>query len=163
MNIDGMGEALVDQLVERGLVKSVADLYELTTEQLTGLDRMGSKSAANVIKNIEQSRFHPLPRVIAALQIRFIGERTAELLSEHFGNLDHIATATREELQRAPEVGPKVAESIFLFFRENHNRELVERLRKHKLCFEYTAKRKRQGVSGRAYLRPDRHAAQSHA
>src|ERR1039458_6602379 len=85
MNIDGVGEALVDQLVDRGLVKSVADLYQLTAEQLLSLERMGEKSAANVLTNIARSKLNPMPRVIAALGIRFVGERTATLLAEALG------------------------------------------------------------------------------
>ena len=85
MNIDGLGDALIDQLVDRGLVKSVADLYDLTVDQLANLERMGPKSAANVIRNIDRSRYLPMPRVITALGIRFVGERTAEFLAEHFG------------------------------------------------------------------------------
>ena len=148
MNIDGLGDALVDQLVDRGLVKGVADIYDLKVEQLSGLDRMGTKSASSLIKNIDSSRYLALPRIISALQIRFIGERTAQLLAEHFGSLDKIAAASREELQKSSEVGPKVAESIFTFFREDHNIQLIEKLRSHHLNFEYTAKRKRQGHLG---------------
>ena len=107
MNIDGLGEALIDQLVEGGLVKSVADLYHLTADQLADLDHMGAKSAGNIIRNIDRSRFLPMPRLISALGIRFVGTRTAVLLAEHFGSLDKIATATKEELEQAPEVGPK--------------------------------------------------------
>jgi DNA ligase (NAD+) len=135
MNIDGLGDALVDQLVERGMVHGLADLYTLSINQLAGLGRMGPKSAANLIVNIEKSRMRPLPRVIAALGIRFVGERTAVFLAEQFGSLDAIAAAEVDQLQRAEEVGPKVAESIYHFFREAHNRELVERLRAAGLAF----------------------------
>ena len=91
MNIDGVGDALVDQLVDRGMVASVADLYGLTVEKLLKLERMGAKSAGNVIRNIENSRKNPLPRVLTALGIRFVGERTAVFLAEDFGSLDAIA------------------------------------------------------------------------
>ncbi len=87
---------------------------------------MGPKSAANVIRNIDRSRFLPMPRVISALGIRFVGERTAELLAEHFGSMEKISSASIGELQQAPEVGPKVAESIFQFFHEPHNLQLLE-------------------------------------
>src|SRR5580658_5570101 len=127
MNIDGLGDALIDQLVDAGLVRGVADLYDLNVEQLADLDRMGTKSASNVIKNIDRSRYLPMPRVITALGIRFVGERTAELLAEHFGTMEKIGTASIEELQEASEVGPKVAESIYMFFREPQNQLLVER------------------------------------
>jgi DNA ligase (NAD+) len=145
MNIDGVGEALVDQLVERGLVKSVADLYDLTVEKLLTLDRMGKKSAGNIIRNIENSKKNPLPRVLTALGIRFVGERTAVFLAEAFGKMEAIAEATRDELQLAEEVGPKVAESIYQFFRERHNRELVDRLRAAGLASTYEVRRFRGG------------------
>lgn len=145
MNIDGLGDALIDQLVDSGSVQSVADLYDLTADQLAKLERMGPKSAANIIRNIDRSRVLPLPRVITALGIRFVGERTAELLAEYFGSLDKIATASVEELQAAEEVGPKVAESISMFFREPHNRQLVERLKAANLTFEHTIKQRKEG------------------
>jgi len=135
----------VDQLVDRGLAHSVADLYSLTKEQLLTLERMGPKSAANVLSNIENSKRNPLPRVLTALGIRFVGERTAVFLAEAFGSLDAIAGASVDELQRAEEVGPKVAESLFRFFREPRNRELVDRLRDAGLQFTYQSTRIRGG------------------
>jgi DNA ligase (NAD+) len=146
MNIDGVGDALVDQLVDRGLVANVADLFGLTLEKLMTLDRMGKKSAGNILRNIENSKKNPLPRVLTALGIRFVGERTAVFLAEAFGNLDVIAGAGLEDLQRAEEVGPKVAESIFQFFREPRNRELVERLRAAELQFTYQSTRPKGGA-----------------
>jgi DNA ligase (NAD+) len=146
MNIDGMGEALVDQLVDKGIVAGVADLYDLTMEKLLTLERMGPKSAANVLRNIENSKTNPLPRVLSALGIRFVGERTAELLAEEFGSMDRMAAAGVEELQEAPEVGPKVAESVFRFFREPRNRELVDRLRAAGLRFEHQSARPAGGA-----------------
>ncbi|MBV8904931.1 MAG: NAD-dependent DNA ligase LigA [Acidobacteriia bacterium] len=145
MNIDGMGEALVDQLVDRGLVDTVAGIYDLTLENLLTLERMGKKSAGNVLRNIENSKKNPLPRVLNALGIRFVGERTAVFLAEAFGGMDRIASASLEELQRAEEVGPRIAESIFQFFREPRNRELVERLRAAGLQFEYQSTRPKAG------------------
>ena len=141
MNIDGLGDALVDQLVDRGLVKSVADLYDLTPVQLLTLERMGRKSAGNVLRNIEDSKNNPMPRVLTALGIRFVGERTAVFLAEEFGSLDAIANADPLTLQRAEEVGVKVAESIYQFFREPRNQELVERLRAAGLQFTYESTR----------------------
>jgi len=146
MNIDGLGDALIDQLVVSGLVKGVADLYDLTVEQIAGLDRMGDKSAANLIRNIDRSRFLPMPRVISALGIRFVGERTAQFLAEHFGSLDKIAEASVEELQQSQEVGPKVAESIAAFFREPENQKLLARLKAANLSFEHTIRQKREGL-----------------
>jgi DNA ligase (NAD+) len=145
MNIDGLGDALVDQLVDRGLVAGVADLYELTQEKLLTLERMGKKSAANLLQNIEASKANPLPRVITALGIRFVGERTAVFLAEAFGSMDAIERAGLEELQRAEEVGPKVAESVFQFFREPRNHELVNRLRGAGLQFTYAFRKPKAG------------------
>ncbi len=144
MDIDGMGEALVDQLVERGLVKSVVDIYALNAGELVNLERMGKKSAEKLLANIERSKALPLPRVIAALGIRFVGERTAAILAESFGSLDRIADASMETLESAEEVGPKVAESIYQFFREPRNRGLVEGLRLAGLQFESKQARKKK-------------------
>jgi len=145
MNIDGMGEALVDQLVDRGIVRSIADIYELKIEDLMDLERMGVKSAGNVIRNIQNSRENPLPRVISALGIRFVGERTAVFLAESFSSMDAIASAGADELQMAEEVGPKVAESIVQFFKVPGNRELIDRLRAAGLQFNYESKRPKAG------------------
>ena len=145
MNIDGMGEALVDQLVDRGIVKSVADLYSLKIADLMELDRMGVKSATNVIRNIDNSRKNPLPRVLTALGIRFVGERTAMLLAEAFSSMAAIATASLNDLQMADEVGPKVAEAVVEFFQEPRNRELVDRLRNAGLEFTHGSTRPKGG------------------
>jgi DNA ligase (NAD+) len=145
MNIDGMGEALVDQLVDGGRVLSVADLYDLTTEDLVNLDRIGAKSAANVIRNIDRSRANPLPRVLTALGIRFVGERTAVFLAETFGSMNAIEQASQQDLQLADDVGPKVAEAIVQYFSEPKNRELVDRLRRAGLQFTYASTRPRGG------------------
>jgi DNA ligase (NAD+) len=153
MNIDGVGDALVDQLVDRGMVESVADLYSLTLEKLLTLERMGKKSAGNILRNIEESKKSPLPRVLNALGIRFVGERTAVFLAEAFGSLDRIAQADVEKLQAAEEVGPKVAESVFQFFREPRNQELVKRLREAGLQFTYESSRPKAGpFQGRTFV-----------
>jgi DNA ligase (NAD+) len=153
MSIDGLGDALIEQLVDSGLVKSVADLYDLTAEQIAGLERMGPKSATNIIQNIDRSRFMPLPRVISALGIRFVGERTAEILADYFGSMEEIARSFPEQLQQAPEVGPKVAESIFAFFHERHNRDLLDRLQKAGLMFDHIARKRETGpLSGLTFV-----------
>ena len=153
MNIDGMGEALVDQLVDANLVRGVADLYDLRVEQLMELERMGQKSAERVIRNIEGSKKQPLPRVINGLGIQFVGERTATILAEHFGSLDAIVSASLDELQTAEEVGPKVAHSITRFFEQETNRELVERLRKAGLQFTHERRRKSGGaLEGKTFV-----------
>ena len=145
MNIDGVGEALVDQLVDRGTVRSVADLYDLLLGDLVNLERMGVKSAGKVIRNIDRSRQNPLPRVITALGIRFVGERTANFLAEAFGSLEAIEHASLEELQLAEEVGPKVAEAVVQYFSEPGNCQLVGRLRQAGLQFCYASTRPRAG------------------
>ncbi len=145
MDIDGMGEALVNQLVESDLVSSVADLYKLRLEDLMELERMGKKSAEKLLANIESSRKQPLPRILNALGIPFVGERTAQFLADAFGDLDKIAEANEEELQRAEEVGPRVSQSIHKFFHEKRNRDLIERLREEGLLFKYQPKRKSGG------------------
>jgi DNA ligase (NAD+) len=146
MDIDGMGEALVEQLVDQGLVKNVADIYKLTEEQLTGLERMGKKSAEKILANIKETRKVRLPRILNGLGIPFVGERTAQFLAEQFGDLDQIANASEEDLQKADEVGPKVAQSLRRFFDEPRNRELVERLRQENFDFTYAVKKKEGGV-----------------
>src|SRR5579862_6677637 len=145
MDIDGMGEVLVSQLVDSGLVKNVADLYRLKLDDLTELERLGKKSAEKLLKNIESSRKQPLPRILNGLGIPFVGERTAQFLADAFGDLDKIADADEEELQRAEEVGPKVSQSIRRFFHEKRNLDLIERLREEGLPFKYQAKRKAGG------------------
>lgn len=154
MDIDGLGDALVDQLLARGLVHSIADLYHLTVPQLLELERMGEKSATKIIRNIEKSRLQPLPRVLNGLGIPFVGERTAQLLAGHFGDLDHIANASLETLQEVEEVGPKVAESITQFFGEERNRELVEKLRQAGLQFkgEKQPKKKSGPLAGLTFV-----------
>jgi DNA ligase (NAD+) len=152
MNIDGLGEALVNQLSERGLVKNVADLYKLTKDGLLQLERMGEKSAENVLTEIEASKRLPLERVIYGLGIRFVGERTAQFLAEHFGSLDAIMKASAEELEEVNEVGPRIAESIVEFFADEHNRKLVSDLRKAGLTFTGQRKQKGTKLAGKTFV-----------
>jgi DNA ligase (NAD+) len=152
MNIDGLGEALVNQLTERGLVKNVADLYKLTKDDLLKLERMGEKSADNVLAEIEASKKLPLERVIYGLGIRFVGERTAQFLAEHFGSLDAIMNASAEQLEEVNEVGPRIAESIVEFFGDEHNRKLVSDLRKAGLTFTGQKKEKGTKLAGKTFV-----------
>ncbi len=130
MNIDGLGEKIVDQLVDKGLVKDVADLYSLKLEDLASLERMAEKSAQNLLDEIEASKKNSLARLIYALGIQFVGERTAQLLAEHFSSLEELAAAKEEQLIEVPEVGPKVAASIAEFFSEPANLKLIKKLNK---------------------------------
>ena len=152
MNIDGMGEALVNQLTDRGLIKNVADIYKLTEYDLLSLERMGEKSAQNVLREIEASKKLPLERVIYGLGIRFVGERTAQFLAEHLGSMDALMNASEEELQQVNEVGPRIAESIVEFFQEVKNRELLERLRKAGLTFAGTKKERGTQLAGKTFV-----------
>jgi DNA ligase (NAD+) len=130
MNIDGLGDKIVDQLVDKGLVKDVADLYALKEDEVAGLERMAEKSAQNLLEEIEASKKNSLARLIYALGIQFVGERTGQLLAEHFSSLEELAAAKEEELVEVPEVGPKVAASIVEFFSEAANRQLIKKLNK---------------------------------
>jgi len=130
MDIDGVGEKLCQALFEAGLVKDVADLYYLTTEQLVGLERMAEKSVSNVLDSIERSKGRPLARVIFALGILHVGEQYAELLAEQFHSIDQLSKASQEELSSLPSIGPKIADSIVAFFRQEGNRRIIEKLRK---------------------------------
>ena len=152
MNIDGMGDALVNQLTERGLVKNVADIYKLTKNDLLSLERMGDKSAENVLREIEASKKLPLERVIYGLGIRFVGERTAQFLAEHFGSMDALMKASEEELQDVNEVGPRIAESIAEFFQEPKNRELVKRLGEAGLTFSGKKKERGTKLAGKTFV-----------
>jgi DNA ligase (NAD+) len=129
MNIEGLGEAVVQQLLDRGLVRSVAGLYKLTEEQLAALDRFAERSARALIAEIEGSKRAGLARVLMGLGIRFVGERTAELLAQEFGSMEALAAATAEELERVEEVGPRISQAILEFFAQPANMALVQSLK----------------------------------
>jgi DNA ligase (NAD+) len=152
MNIDGMGDALVNQLTDRGLVKHVADIYRLTKADLLSLERMGEKSAQNILDEIEASKKLPLERVIFGLGIRMVGERTAQFLAEHFGSMDGLMNATETELQQVNEVGPRIAQSLVEFFHEAKNRALLRELQERGL--KLTGVRKQRGtlLSGKTFV-----------
>jgi DNA ligase (NAD+) len=152
MNIDGMGDALVSQLSERGLVKNVADIYKLTKADLLSLERMGDKSAENILREIENSKKLPLERVIYGLGIRMVGERTAQFLAEHFGSMEELEKAGVEELQNVDEVGPRIAESIVEFFGIAANRKLVERLREAGLTLTGHKKQRGTKLAGKTFV-----------
>jgi DNA ligase (NAD+) len=130
----------------------VADIYLLTADKLLSLERVGKKSAENLLREIENSKKLPLERVILGLGIRFVGERTAELLAEHFGDMDSFMNAGFEELQQVNEVGPRVAEAITEYFSEPRNRELVERLRKAGLQFQGQKKHRGTKLAGKTFV-----------
>lgn len=129
LDVDGLGDKLVEQLVDLGYVKAVADIYQLTREQLSSLERMGEKSADNLLRALEKSKQTTLPKFIYALGIREVGEATARNLTQYFGNLDALAKASVEELQQVPDVGPVVAHFIAEFFQQENNINAVAALR----------------------------------
>ena len=135
MDIEGLGEALVDQLLEKKLVAALPDLYDLRAEDLAALERMGPKSAANLTAQIERSKTRDLDRLIFALGIRHVGEKTARTLADRFGDIEALAATSEEELRRIEDVGPVVAESLVFFFRQPENRELLKKLKAAGLSF----------------------------
>jgi len=128
MNIEGLGEAVVQQLLDTKLVRSVADLYRLKIEDLIALERFANKSAASLIEEIDHSRQAGLARVLMGLGIRFVGERTAVLLAEEFGTIEDLMNSSAEDLEKVEEVGPRISQAILEFFADQENRDLVQRL-----------------------------------
>ncbi len=128
MDIEGLGDKLIDQFVENGLVRDFADLYSLTAERLAGMERMGEKSASNLVSAIEKSKSATLAKFLFALGIRHVGETLAQTIAEHFGKIEKISEASLEELQQVEDVGPRVAQSIRDFFQNANNRRIVKRL-----------------------------------
>lgn len=128
MDIAGLGPKIIAQLLNRGLVRSAADLYNLRYEDLVGLERLGPKSAQNLLRAIAESKDRPLAQLIFGLGIRHVGERAARVLAERFGSLKNLMAASEEELQEIPEIGPKIAASVVAFFAAEENREIVRRL-----------------------------------
>jgi DNA ligase (NAD+) len=153
MDIDGLGDKIVDQLVAKGLVKDIADLYTLKLDTLIDLERFAEKSAQNLLDGIEASKKASLARLIYALGIRMIGERTGQLLAAHFSSLDELAAATEEQLLEVGEVGPKVAASIAEFFSEPANQKIIKKL--DKLGVKPTAEKrivKSQKFAGKSFV-----------
>lgn len=128
MDISGLGPAVIQQLLDQGLVKDPVDLYTLTREDLLRLERVGPKSADNLLAAIQKSKGNSLARLIAALGIRHVGERAARLLAERFGSLNGLMAVRRDELETVPEIGPKIAESVLSFFERDQNRRMVEKI-----------------------------------
>ncbi len=153
MDIRGIGESMSALLLREGLVRDVADLYYLTKEQLTSIERMGDKSASNIINAINKSKERPLDRLIFALGIRHIGEEMAQLLAENFNSIDELANASQEELTSIRTVGSKIAESITTFFRQEENRRIIEKLRKAGVRLEKEAvKPKELPLAGQEFV-----------
>ncbi len=152
MDIDGLGVKLIEQLVEKGLVKDVADIYYVEKEQLIALERMADKSAQNIIDAIEASKAKPLPKFLYALGIRHVGETTAEDLAHHFSRLDDFFSLSEEDLMEVEGIGPEVAASVYQFFRDKKNKESIERLKKAGVkVIEHEAK-ERGKLAGKVFV-----------
>jgi DNA ligase (NAD+) len=154
MNIDGLGEKIVDQLVGKGMVRDVSDLYRLQATELEELERMGRKSSEALVAEIDASRKLDLGRLLFGLGIRHVGERTAQLLAEHFGSMEDLRNAGPEELEQVHEVGPEIGESIRRFFHEEQNGKLIERLRDFGLPMKSAVQRERlpQVLAGKTFV-----------
>jgi DNA ligase (NAD+) len=131
MDIEGLGDKLIDQLVDKKVILDIADIYKLDLSILSGLERMGKKSSENLLSHIEKSRYQSLSRLIFALGIRYVGIRGARVLAENFLSLEDLSKASQESLQAIPEIGPRTAESVRLFFQEERNRKLLQKLREY--------------------------------
>jgi DNA ligase (NAD+) len=136
MNIDGMGEESAALFVEKGLIKNVADLYDLNKGKLLNLERWAEKSAINLLEGIEESKKVPFERVLYAIGIRYVGETVAKKLVKHFNSINNIMNASTEELLEAEEIGIKIAETVYEFFRNKDNILIIERLKNAGLKFE---------------------------
>jgi DNA ligase (NAD+) len=129
MDIDGLGEKIVNQLVDSGLVKDFADLYHLGVDTLSRMERLAEKSATNLVQAIQTSKERGLSRLLIGLGIRYVGEHVAQVLASHFKTLDDLARASREELQQIPGIGPQIAESVANFFTQKENLKVIQRLK----------------------------------
>jgi DNA ligase (NAD+) len=143
MNIEGLGVALVDQLLEEKLVENIPDLYSLNHEGIANLERMGPKSSQNLLDEIERSKQRDVSRLIYALGIRYVGERTAQALADYFKDIDSLAKVSLDELIQIEDVGPKVGESIVFFFKQPENIELINKLKESGLKFSSMKKAKK--------------------
>lgn len=152
MDIEGFGEKIIEQLVDKELVRDAGDIYHLSKEQLASLDRMADKSAQNLLAAIEKSKTTTLPRFVSSLGVRHVGEATAKQLAEHFGDLPHILDATEEQLQAVRDVGPEVARSICHFFAQQQNRQVIDKLLKAGVHFPKVAARRDGKFSGQTFV-----------
>ena len=154
MDIEGMGESAVDQLVSAGLLRSVAEIYglEKRREELESLERWGKKSVDNLLKAVDKSRGRPFSKLLYGLGVRHVGERTAQLLAEHFGSMQRLMDSSEDELQFVSDIGPTIAESVHRFFQDKRSRELISRLRAAGLQFEEAARSREGKLSGKTFV-----------
>jgi DNA ligase (NAD+) len=152
MDIEGLGDRYIDQLLRLDAVKDVADLYRLTREDLFRFERMGEKLAENLLIAIERSKHRPLSRLLYALGIRHVGEHMAKILARQFGSLEDLGKATREELMAVHEVGPQVADSVVSFFHSPLNREILDRLHQYGVVPEREERRAGGDLAGKTFV-----------
>ena len=152
MDIEGLGEKIIEQLVDKELVRDAGDLYRLSKEQLASLDRMAAKSAQNLLAAIEKSKTTTLPRFVSSLGVRHVGEATAKQLAEHFGDLSHIMDASEEQLQAVRDVGPEVARSIAHFFAQQQNRQVIDKLLQAGVRFPKVIAKRDGKFSGQTFV-----------
>jgi len=152
MDIDGLGDKLIEQLVDKKIILDISDLYKLDLSILSSLERMGEKSAQNLLFQIEKSKSQSLGRLIFALGIRYVGVRGARILAENFPSLETLASASLEDLERIPEIGPKTAQSILFFFQEEKNRQLLEKLKNYGVQMGKVEKRKKGPLAEKKFV-----------
>jgi len=152
MDIEGLGEKLTEQLVDKGLVKNLSDIYYLTKDQIAGLERMADKSAQNIIAAIEGSKKRDLSRVIYALGVRHIGEQTGKVLARRFGSIEGVMSAGEDDLQAIETIGPEIAQSVVKFFSQRDNREEIERLRNAGVVIPPLYARKEGKLEGKVFV-----------
>ncbi len=152
MDIEGLGDKLIDQLVDKKLILDIADIYKLDLSTLSGLERMGKKSSENLLAQIEKSRYQSLSRLIFALGVRYVGIRGARILAENFPSLQDLSRASQESLQAIAEIGPRTAESVRLFFQEERNRKVLQRLREYGLVIKEEREKKKTPLVGKSFV-----------
>jgi len=152
MNIDGFGDKIIEQLVDKGIVKDVSDIYKLDKETLMGLDRVGEKLAENLITAIKRSKGTTFAKFIYALGIRHVGEFVAKLLAERFKNLENLKKATKEELLEIDGVGEEIADSVVSFFSEKKNLETIDKLLSYGIHFEDETEKKKSSIAGKSFV-----------
>jgi DNA ligase (NAD+) len=152
MNIEGLGERVITQLFKEGLIQDVADLYKLTKPQLLQLERMGEKSTDNLLHAIERSKENSLERLLFGLGIRYVGEKAAKILAEHFETMERLQSATREQLINIPEIGEKMADSIATFFEQPEVKELIEELKSFGVNMTYKGPKRTNSDEGDSYF-----------
>jgi len=154
MDIEGLGDKLIDQLVDKKLLLDIADIYKLDLLTLSSLERMGKKSSENLLDQIEKSRYQSLPRLIFALGIRYVGIRGARILAENFPSLEELSKASEQALQAISEIGPRTGESLTLFFQEERNRRLLQRLTEYGVRMKEEVEEKKKGgpLVGRTFV-----------